>query len=88
MADEKDIIKDVVQVLHDGQKGFSDFAEHIKDPQVKAYFLKEPQTRAEYARELESAAGLEKDAGGTAADAMHRAWGDLKGSGRRRPHDS
>jgi uncharacterized protein (TIGR02284 family) len=79
VADQKDIVKDVVQVLHDGQKGFADLAEHNKDPQVKAYFLKESQTRAQYASELESAAGLERDDSGTAGGAMHRAWGDLKG---------
>jgi len=47
MADEKDIVKDVVKVLHDGEKGFKDPAEHIKDPQVKAFFVKESQTRAQ-----------------------------------------
>jgi uncharacterized protein (TIGR02284 family) len=79
MADEKDIVKDVVQVLLDGRKGFSDLAEHIKDPQMKAYFVKESQTRAQYASELESAAGFKRDDSGTAGGAMHRAWGDLKG---------
>ncbi len=79
MADEKDIVKDVVEVLHDGHKGFSDLAEHIKDPQVKAFFLKESQNRAQYASELESAAGLKRDDGGTAAGAVHRFWGDMKG---------
>jgi uncharacterized protein (TIGR02284 family) len=79
MADQKDIVKDVVQVLHDGQKGFSDLAEHIKDPQVKSYFLNESHTRLQYASELESAAGLKRDDSGTAGGAMHRAWGDLKG---------
>jgi len=39
MADEKDIVRDVVQVLHDSKKGFADLAEHIEDPQVKAFFL-------------------------------------------------
>jgi uncharacterized protein (TIGR02284 family) len=79
MADEKDIVKDVVEVLHDGHKGFLDLAEHIKDPHVKAFFIKESQTRAEYASELEAAVGLRKEEGGTAAGALHRAWGDLKG---------
>jgi uncharacterized protein (TIGR02284 family) len=79
MADQKDIVKDVVEVLHDGQKGFADLAEHIKDPQVKSYFLKESQTRAQYASELESAGGLKRDDEGTAAGAMHRFWGDMKG---------
>lgn len=79
MADQKDIVKDVVEVLHDGHKGFADLAEHIKDPQVKSYFLKESQTRSQYASELESAGGLQRDEGGTAAGAVHRFWGDMKG---------
>jgi uncharacterized protein (TIGR02284 family) len=78
MADERDIVRDVVEVLHDGQRGFISISEHLKDPQVKAFFLKEASTRAEYARELESAAGLDKDTGGTTAGAVHRFWGDLK----------
>jgi uncharacterized protein (TIGR02284 family) len=80
MADQKSVVKDVVKVLHDGEKGFNDLAEHIKDPQVKAYFVKESQTRAQYASELEAAAGLDKEEGGSAAGAMHRAWGDIKAS--------
>jgi uncharacterized protein (TIGR02284 family) len=79
MADEKDIVKNVVEALHDGQKGFADLAEHIKDPQVKSYFLSESQTRAQYATELQAAAGLKKDDSGTVAGAMHRTWGDFKG---------
>ncbi len=79
MTDEKDIVKNVVEILHDGHKGFADLAELIKDPQVKAFFIKESQTRVEYASELESAAGLKREEGGTAAGAIHRAWGDVKG---------
>ena len=79
MTEEKDVVKEVVEVLHDGHKGFAELAEHIKDPQVKAFFVKESQTRAEYASELESAALLKKEECGTAAGAMHRFWGELKG---------
>lgn len=79
MANEKDIVKEVVEVLHDGHKGFAELAEHIKDPQVKAFFLKESQTREQYANELESVALLKKEEAGTAAGAMHRFWGELKG---------
>jgi uncharacterized protein (TIGR02284 family) len=46
---------------------------------VKAFFVKESQTRAQYANELEFAAALKREEGGTAAGAMHRFWGDLKG---------
>ena len=79
MADENDIVREVVEVLHDGHKGFAELAEYIKDPQVKAYFVKESQTRAKLANELEFAAALKKEPGGTASGAIHRFWGDLKG---------
>jgi uncharacterized protein (TIGR02284 family) len=79
MAKEKDIVKDVVEVLHDGQKGFAELGKHLQDPQVKTFFMKESLTRSQFAGELESAAGLDNDTGGTASGAMHRFWGDLKG---------
>jgi uncharacterized protein (TIGR02284 family) len=78
MEDQKEAVKNVVQVLHDGHKGFMDLAEHIKDPQVKSFFVKEAQTRGEFARQLELAAGLPTDESGTTMGAVHRSWGDLK----------
>jgi len=78
MADEKDLVKDVIQVLHDGHKGFSDIGEHLKNPSTKAYFLEESQTRHKFEHELKSAAGITEDVGGTASGAVHRAWGDIK----------
>jgi uncharacterized protein (TIGR02284 family) len=80
MVDEKDIIKDVVEILHDGRKGFAELAEHIKDPEVKDFFLRESQTRAEFATELESAVSIKTDdEAGTAAGAFDRFWGEFKG---------
>jgi hypothetical protein len=48
-----------------GIRDFRTWAEHIEDPQVKAFFVEESQTRSRYASELESVAGLEKDDTGT-----------------------
>jgi uncharacterized protein (TIGR02284 family) len=82
MAAEKDVVKNVVEILHDGHKGFFDLAEKLHDSQTKAFFLKESQTRAEYALELEAAVHInkdQKDKDGTVAGAVHRFWGDLKG---------
>ena len=81
MIDDRDTIKPLVEVLHDGQKGFSDLAEHLKDPEAKTFFLKESQVRHQYALELETAVGItrDKEEGGSVAGAMHRFWGDLKG---------
>ena len=77
MADGNDLVKTVIQVLNDGEKGFTDIGEHIKDPAMKSFFMSESQTRATYARELEAASGI-TDAGGTVAAPLHRTWGDIK----------
>jgi uncharacterized protein (TIGR02284 family) len=79
MADEKGIVKNVVEILNDGHKGFAELAEHIKDPEVRNFFSKESHTRAQYAMELESAAGLKNEERGTVTGAMHRFWGEMKG---------
>jgi uncharacterized protein (TIGR02284 family) len=73
-----DVVKEVIEVLNDGHKGLMDFAQHIKDPQVKAFFVKESQTRAEFAYELQTAAGFKSDENGTSSGAVHRFWGDVK----------
>lgn len=78
MGDQKDVVKEVVQVLHDGHKGFMDLAEHTKDIQVKSFFVKEAGTRAEFARQLEIAASIPTDESGTTMGAVRRGWGDLK----------
>ena len=77
MADTNEYVKTVIQVLNDGQKGFADIGEHIKDPGMKSYFMTESQQRGSFARELESVSGL-NDVGGTVAAPIHRLWGDLK----------
>ena len=75
-------MKTVIQVLHDGEKGFPDIGEHLKDPQAKAFFMEEAQTRGSFARELYaeygSVTGESDDIGGTSAAPLHRLWGDLK----------
>ena len=79
MADSIDLVKTVVEVLHDGSKGYVDIGEHITNPEMKAFFMSESQVRATFARELSAAAGLsDSEVGGTAAAAVHRTWGDLK----------
>ncbi len=77
MADTNEFVKTVIQVLHDGEKGFVDIGEHIKDPGMKSFFMSEAQQRGSFARELESASGI-TDAGGTVAGPVHRTWGDIK----------
>ena len=84
MAYQNAHVKTVIEVLHDGERGFSDIGEHLKDPHLKSYFIQESQTRGSFARELEAEYGTldgeANDIGGTAAGTLHRVWGDVKAS--------
>lgn len=75
-------IRAVIEVLHDGHKGFTDIGHQLQDGEAKRFFLMETQTRAEFAAELENELhrmGVpDVKEGGTAAGAIHRVWGDLK----------
>jgi uncharacterized protein (TIGR02284 family) len=76
------VLLDVIKTLQDGQKGFADIGEHLKDDTLKRYFLAESLKRANFRAELENElhhAGMAdvKESGSTAG-AMHRAWGELK----------
>jgi uncharacterized protein (TIGR02284 family) len=76
------VLLDVIKVLEDGQKGFADIGEHLKDDTLKRYFLaeslKRANFRAELANELHRAGMADVKESGSTAGALHRAWGDLK----------
>src|ERR1700749_4059417 len=78
------VLLDVIKTLQDGQKGFADIGEHLKNETLKRYFLAESLKRANFRAELEAElhrAGMaDISESGTAAGALHRAWGDLKAS--------
>jgi uncharacterized protein (TIGR02284 family) len=76
------VLLEVITTLQDGQKGFADFGEHLKDETLKRYFLAESLKRANFRAELENElhrAGMAdvSDSGSTVG-ALHRAWGDVK----------
>jgi len=84
MAFENKAVRTVIEVLHDGEKGFQALGEKLKNPAAKSFFMEESATRGEFAAELETVLGAVTDKnvteGGTAAGTMHRVWGELKGS--------
>jgi len=86
------VLLDVIKVLQDGQKGFADIGEHLKDETLKRYFLAESLKRANFRAELENElhrAGMAdvKESGSTSG-ALHRVWGDLKAKlGKDSDHD-
>jgi uncharacterized protein (TIGR02284 family) len=76
------VLLDVIKTLQDGQKGFADIGEHLKDDTLKRYFLAESLKRANFRAELENElhrAGMaDVKESGTTAGTLHRVWGDLK----------
>lgn len=82
MAFENSAVRTVIEVLHDGEKGFHSLGEQLKDARAKSYFMEESAVRGKFASELElalsSVTGEKVSEGGTASGTMHRIWGELK----------
>ena len=47
-------LKDLIEILRDGQQGFKELGHRLQDAEAKRIFLEETQRRAEYAAELEN----------------------------------
>jgi len=85
MAQQKEIISTVnslIETLKDGQRGFKEAAEAVKDPQLKTLFNEYSLQRSRFAGELQSEAiGLgesKPEDSSSVTGAMHRAWMNLK----------
>jgi len=82
MKKENDVIDDLIETLKDGQQGFKEAAESVKDPQLKSLFSEYSQQRSRFLIELRSKAQnpdeREPNASGSAAGALHRGWINLK----------
>src|SRR5881392_4121367 len=75
-------INNLIETLKDGQEGFKQAAEGVKDPQLKSLFNEYSQQRSRFATELQSQARSlgepQPETCSTAAGALHRAWIHLK----------
>jgi uncharacterized protein (TIGR02284 family) len=85
MAQQKEIISTInglIETLKDGQEGFKQAAEAVKDSDLKSLFNEFSQQRARFATELQDQAmslgETEPEEGSSASGAMHRAWINLK----------
>ena len=82
LHETKRVLTSLINTLQDSQKGFADIGEHVKDDQLKRYFLSESLKRANFRAELENELHRlgEHDVkeSGTTVAAIHRTWGDLK----------
>ena len=85
MVQHKEVISTInglIETLKDGEKGFKEAADAVKDPQLKSLFQEYSQHRHRFATELQAQAqslGESKpEKSSSAAGAMHRAWINLK----------
>jgi uncharacterized protein (TIGR02284 family) len=85
MKEQKEItstINTLIETLKDGQEGFKQAAEGVKDPQLKSLFNEYSQQRSRFATELQSQARSlgepEPETSSSAAGALHRSWINLK----------
>ena len=85
MAQQKEIISTInglIETLKDGQEGFKQAAEAVKDSNLKSLFSEYSLQRARFAGELQSEAHQlgesEPEESSSEAGAMHRAWINLK----------
>jgi uncharacterized protein (TIGR02284 family) len=85
MTQQKDAISTInglIETLKDGEKGFKEASEAVRDPQLKSLFQQYSQQRNRFASELQTRAqalGESKpEKSSSAAGAMHRAWINLK----------
>jgi uncharacterized protein (TIGR02284 family) len=82
MEEQEKIIDNLIETLKDGQEGFKQAAESVKDPQLKSIFDEYSRQRARFVSELRSQAQSleerESKPSGSAAGALHRGWINLK----------
>ncbi len=85
MAQQKEIVSTInglIETLKDGQEGFKQAAEAVKDSNLKSLFSEFSLQRAKFAGELQSQAQQlgesNPEDSSSVAGAMHRTWIDLK----------
>jgi len=82
MKEQDKIVDNLIETLKDGQEGFKQAAEGVKDPQLKAVFDEYSRQRGRFAVELrskaQSADERDSEMSGSAAGALHRGWINLK----------
>ena len=72
----------MIEISRDGQNGYSDGSEHVKNPELKRWLSEVKLDRAKFAGDLEAEAvrygKSDVDRSGTTLGAIHRGWANLK----------
>jgi uncharacterized protein (TIGR02284 family) len=76
-------LNDLIETARDGQNGFKEAAENVKNPDLKTFCNEVATERAGFVNELQLEVrrlGGEPDKAGSTAGALHRAWMEIKGT--------
>jgi uncharacterized protein (TIGR02284 family) len=83
---EKEVISTLntlIETCRDGEQGFREAAQNLRDPAVKSMFSEIAHEREKFAEELKSEVqrlGGNPEEGGSIAGAAHRGWMNVKGA--------
>ena len=81
MSIENDKLKEILEKLKDGEKGFKKAANNIEKPVLKNFFHDKALEKAQFINELEltfQAKGIDIEVNGSNTASIHRAWMDVK----------
>jgi|ERR1700724_2072243 uncharacterized protein (TIGR02284 family) len=79
MTEVRDVVAKLIETCKDGQEGYRQAAENIKNPEYKSFFEQQSAERGRFASELQLHLTAESKDSGSVSGALHRAWIDLKG---------
>ncbi|MEJ7606689.1 MAG: PA2169 family four-helix-bundle protein [Bryobacteraceae bacterium] len=74
-------LNNLIETCKDGENGFREAAQEVKNPTLKTLFLDYAKERGEYATELQqrvSSLGQAPESSGSVAASLHRRWIDFK----------
>ena len=82
MKKESTVLNNLIETLKDGQEGFKQASESVRDPELKALFGQYSQQRSRFAAALQSEARshgeTKPETSSSATGALHRGWINLK----------
>jgi uncharacterized protein (TIGR02284 family) len=82
MKNENNVLNSLIETLKDGQEGFKQAADSVRDPELKTLFSQYSQQRSRFATALQSEARrhgeTDPENSSSATGALHRGWINLK----------
>lgn len=75
------VLNNLIETCKDGEKGFREAADEVRNPSLRTLFSEYATQRAQYAQELQqtvASLGQSPEQSGSVAGALHRGWIDVK----------